>query len=304
MTRIFYGLLLSITSFAQPNPGSAAPYQAAFYSGQPEMKGFGFGIQSLAIFPFSGPAVTIRFPMAISPLAQTADGKVLYARDIPLPPSGSGKRPSLYRFEIPSMRYTPVSMNDNLEVLDLAVAKDERKLVASGKYLDAGQRRCGLFEMAVPQSEIHPLLDAPSCDALDAWLELDLSPDGTRLLAKQRGGRLSIINLSQRTARGFAKGYKATWSPDGKWIAVAAEDNDDVALLNAKTLAPQRRIRKGGMSVWSPDSSSLLGSRGCGILSYAYTLESVNIATGKRRIIKSSKCKVNRLTTAWVSSGQ
>lgn len=290
-------------------PAQSAPYDVGFYSGNPDERGGGYGLQSLVVFPFSGAPYSLRLPFAIGSYDHAADGKVLYANasyaeiaartKIP----GAPERPGLYRVELGTMRMSEVPVNPNLMIFDLAVSPREDKLIVSGRLREGGRQTCGLFEVSLPGGAVKSVLDRPYCEFLEIWNELSVSPDGEKVLARRRISRdrvdLEMINLRRRSVQSLGKGYySASWSPDGKWVA--RRDDDGVDLLDAVTLAKKKHLSD-TEDEWSPDSRHLIGinRRGCG--SYFYTLRSVDIATGARTTFGSSTCKVNRATTAWVN---
>jgi hypothetical protein len=101
----------------------------------------------------------------------------------------------------------------------------------------------------------------------------------------------------------------ATWSPDGKWIAAVLTGMpgaDSVVVISAKSPALARRLgRAEGAPVWSPDSRFLLTEKSqlsCALTLYGVSLQMIDVATGKRSLIVSSRCKVAVGTFFWVNS--
>ena len=287
----------------QPQP---IPYSLGFYSGNPDQRGGGYGLQSLVVFPASGTSYTLRLPFAIGAFDHSGDGKVLYAASLYTESAarakdlGAPQRPGLFRFELGSMRMTEVPVNPNLAVSALTVSQRQDKLIVSGWLREGGRQTCGLFEVLLPSGATKNVVEHDGCDYFGSWRELSLSPDGESLLATRRNN-LEMINLRNKSIQSLGKYRKAEWSPDGMWIARFEFDKDGVDLLDPKTLKSQKHISGNVQGHWSPDSRHLIGgdNRGCG--SYFYTLVAVDVVTSQRTIFESSRCKLNRITTEWVN---
>jgi len=115
--------------------------------------------------------------------------------------------------------------------------------------------------------------------------------------------RLELVDLDHVTSKPLGDGlFMAAWSPDGKWLAALLETagKHETVLMDASSL---KRVRVLGDSdlEWSPDSRYLLGvDDHCG--AYYGTLVMMDIETGSRTSIESSRCKINQDTIGWVSS--
>ena len=134
------------------------------------------------------------------------------------------------------------------------------------------------------------------------WRDLSLSPDGERAVATHNR-QLRLIDVVRGTAKPLVdEVFIAAWSPDGKWLAyVENRENGRTILMDAATLSPQHVLGNSELD-WSPDSHYLLGmkrSDRCGFQE-AGTLEAIDVPSGKRTTIESSKCQVDRATTGWV----
>ena len=116
-----------------------------------------------------------------------------------------------------------------------------------------------------------------------------------------RNHKLELINLTDGSVRVVPGGFTlGSWSPDGKWLAGIR--TEDTFLMAADTLAPGHTLGTTDL-VWSPDSRYLLGNERellCG--AYAATLVAVDVESGKRTRITSSRCRIDRGTVGWVSS--
>ena len=127
-----------------------------------------------------------------------------------------------------------------------------------------------------------------------------MSPDGKKEVSTHNG-LAHVIDLDtgiKRTLSGHL--FTAEWSPDGKWLAALEEgERGRTILFDAKDLTPKRTLEHSELA-WSPDSRYLLGLKTCNE-TFA-TIEIIDIETGRRTVVQSSKCKVNQATLGWVSS--
>jgi hypothetical protein len=308
-----------LVSAQHPNGGHDASggYRAAFYS-----SGAAFtDEQSLVVFPFDGEAFSIHLPTALGRFAFTKDGKILYAEARAWRPNRRNSSsypdvassPSLYKVEFNPTRTSPVPASAGLGPLfSIAVSQRQDKIVVSGKYEHTENVECGLFEISLLDGRVRKVLDNPECllpgssGYLAAWLTISLSPDGQRAVATRKS-HLELINLTRATVKDLGDGFvKAAWSPDGKWIAALKDQGNDqwkTMLMDTSTFEVRRALGNSDVE-WSPDSRYLLAGKpddqcenGLG------TLETVDIESGRRTTIASSKCKINEVTTAWVSRG-
>lgn len=135
------------------------------------------------------------------------------------------------------------------------------------------------------------------------WQHVSVSPDGLRAVATQYG-RVELIDIARGTAEPLdARFFIAAWSPDGRWLAAVENgENGRTILMDAKDLTPRRVLGNSELD-WSPDSRYLLGMKRYNWCDpYSGTLEVIDIDTGKRITVRSSKCQVNQATIGWVST--
>jgi len=253
--------------------------------------------QSLEVFPFASKAFDTPLPFAIGPFAYSPDGRALYAKVLRFGTCG------LFRIEFSPTRATPIPGSETVGVGSLAVTQRGDKLVIAG-----GQRGapCSIFEFVLASGAVRKLISASPCDPMKItthWGHLSVAPDGNRATAL-RNHRLELIDFSKGTAAAIPGEFVlGTWSPDGKWLAAVKSGSDTTFLLDSTTLR-QRRVVGPTLLVWSPDSRYLLADKRrtlCGL--YAATLEVVDVETGARTEIASSRCRVDRNTVGWVSRG-
>ena len=153
--------------------------------------------------------------------------------------------------------------------------------------------------LALPDGNLTKI--SPPADG-QPWRDLSLSPDGERAVATHNRQH-QLIDLVHATAKPLVdEVFIAAWSPDGKWLAhVENSENGRTILMDAANLPPEHVLGNSELD-WSPDSHYLLGmkrSDGC-IFQVGGTLEAIDILSGKRATIRSSRCQVDNATTGWV----
>jgi Tol biopolymer transport system component len=291
--------------------GPQRGYAPAYYSGtqleQPR----------IVVFSPAGREVTIPLPTPGRPrfTAFAPDGRAIYATvDTFLPQKSPGVMaplgaPRLIRVDLAPVQTNIVSdLAGIAAVLGIVVSPRQDRILFTGS---AGTSlTCDLFEIGTSGSGFRRLLPDFGCGISQ------LSPDGTKMLI-QRSGELSVVSLSDGTAVSLGNGlWKGAWSPDGKWIAALHLDpqtgkpvprHSTTMRIDANNLA--ERVVLGGTgdveTVWSPDSKYLLYSEWkppCPDKGNDPSLVVMDVATGKREIVKGSRCKVNSYRyVGWVS---
>ena len=86
------------------------------------------------------------------------------------------------------------------------------------------------------------LTTSPTGDSYPAW-----SPDGKRIAFRRAGSHGGIYTVSalggaERKVAGIVSGYQMSWSPDGKWLAMAVNTQEDrgIFLLPVEGGEPRR----------------------------------------------------------------
>ncbi len=142
----------------------------------------------------------------------------------------------------------------------------------------------------------------------------EVSPDGRQVLG-YTGGDLCVIDLLSGTGKAVLglKGLtrddvtwkgQVAWSPDGQWIAAALDH--EIILIDAKNPSKRKRLGSSGDGrvVWSRDSKNLLllASQARCFLTFGYfeSLETLNIESGKRSVIKNSRCNISGGWIGWI----
>jgi len=303
---LLFGVTISLIGQNQHVPYS---YKAAEYVS-------GTHSHELRIFPSKGQPVTIALPFRLGMTTFGPDGKSVYGI-IADSQNGVGRdQTGLSRIEFNPARASAIPGTSGFVVKSFAVSSRQDKVVISGNHQNAGGRRCGVFEVLIPEGNIRQILNS-DCLYRWAWNNLTLSPNGEEAIASVGSNNdhdlhLERIDLVHGTTRSLGSEFSmGVWSPDGKWIAARASSGYDKLLLIDSGDFSHRRFLGGGTALrptWSPDSRYLLLWKEylfrCGIypdLDPPATLETFDIQTGKRSTIRSSRCQITG-RTGWVSS--
>src|SRR5579859_1169505 len=301
----------SVRGLSQSGAGTAQPqYAPAYY----------FGTQSdppeLVVFPPAGKPVVIPLPSPGLPraMAFTPDGRAIFTTintiKSPRTPGHPARlgQPRLIRIDLSQVRVTTVADLvglDSVSELGITPRGDRILFTAAGWN---GNLAFDLFEIE-PSGETFKMLLARFGDAVGG-----ISPDGSRMLVDLVDG-LAIVDLATRATVTLGRGlWKGAWSPDGRWIAALQLDPESeqprprlsrTIRIDAHDFS-QRRDMGGESDVevcWSPDSKYLLYSEsqpycsGTGV-----SLLTMDIESGKRVIVKGSKCNMKgRQKIGWVS---
>lgn len=266
----------------------------------------------LRLFPSEGAARTIPLPFRLSSPMFAADGKSIYGTN------ASGKNgiyrnlPGLSRIEFNPTRITPVPGTAPFIIRSFDVSARQDKVVISGRRTDQDGIYCGVFEIRLPNGSVKQVLQS-DCGYQSPWTNLSLSPDGERAVAAVGSNsnhdlHLELIDLIRGTTKSLGRGFWAgVWSPDGNWIAVAW--NRKLFLLDAHDFTKRRDLGNTTVPAWSADSRHLLvlkyASFKCGFyidVDPPATLEMLEISSGKRSTIRSSKCQLESGSAGWLSS--
>ena len=236
----------------------------------------------------------------------SADGRTIYGI---VGPNGGPRRLSAITINPSRLTRLPHSDEFNNYFNSLTVDTAGDKTVISAMYGQSAVQQCGLFELDITMGTIEKIIDnlGSGCDYLSSWSDLSISPDGTRVVGTARKGQVGVVNLKEHRVEKLWAGTAASWSPDGKWIAALSfAEQMEIELIRTSDLSLQRRLGSDetGRVDWSPDSRYLLVfSNGfCGLgTGYVGSLQTLDIETGQRLTIESSKCRVNLMSTGWVS---
>jgi WD40 repeat protein len=281
--------------------GEDLPYQAAVFdagTGPADKK-------VIRLFPVKGGKESdIELPGSIRVLAVAPGGRVLYASPTPDPTVLQPPAPGLFAVDLRPVgkRLLPGSSGFVFPT-SMAVSSDGKKLLVSGAAMVDGNASCGVYELIPATGAVRKIVSAMSCQREEAWSSLSFSNDGSHATAIHRK-RLEVIDLSSGEIATVGDGfYGAAWSPDGKWIAAREYSGQlRTVILDARTFSRVRTLQDAEM-LWSPDSRYLLSFRqmpSC-VLEF-YTLDRIDIQSGRSSPIDSSRCKAAGGQAAWVSA--
>ena len=165
---------------------------------------------------------------------------------------------------------------------------------ANGSHVDQSLLRLFAFS-PIQEKVLSVALKHP--DTLP-WIYVSVSPGGTRAVGTHNG-KAELIDLVTGTTDALGGRFHiAAWSPNGKWLAaVEPGQHGRTVLMDVQTLKPVQVLDHSDID-WSPDSRYLLNVKDCD--ESHGTLEAIDVQTGRRTIIESSKCLIDQATTGWV----
>jgi WD40 repeat protein len=221
---------------------------------------------------------------ASGPFTYSPDGKALYGQCTPYP--AEANKPlaiALCKIDLKTGNTTPVAGTQH------AFGSDT---YSRHRVFDR------LFGLTFPGPELRTIrLQQPD---MRPWTHLSICPGGERAVGTHNG-RVELIDTMHGTTKPLdGEFFIAAWSPDGKLLA-ALENGEKgrTVLMDATTLLRRRTLGPSDLD-WSPDSRYLLGLKSCDS-DYA-TLEIIDVETGARMAVESSKCQINQVTAGWVST--
>lgn len=264
----------------------------------------------LILFPIVGPKQTVTLPhglpSSITVNKFSTDGRAIYVQ-----PAGYGQLDGIIKIEFRPVRKNVVLGSAGFGTIWSLTVLRSGLILVSGNSKTRGE--CGTFEIDPAVGTSRSLLAGrfPGCGSGGGAI----SPDGTRVLGYSREN-LTIIDLRDQTIKAIdgipgrashsdvTWPHLATWSPDGKWISVTPTSGD-IVLIDTSDTSRRRNLgpTDGPPAVWSPDSKHLLLSKSesrCSQYQYFQSLESIEVATGKRQMVRSSRCEVGPGWFGWL----
>jgi Tol biopolymer transport system component len=261
----------------------------------------------LIVFPFDGNESSVELPATPGAVTFSADGRTIYG--VVSPQAGVAARLVAVGIK-PSVVGSLVGSGGFSSVNGVAVSASGGNMIISGRYENGGAQVCGLYDLDINTGRVERVVEnvGGGCDFLSSWSNLSMSPDGSRVVGTVKKGEVGIVNLSEHRIERVWPGTAASYSPDGRWIAaISFATPMEIELINASDLSKQRGLGNDdtGRLQWSPDSRYLLvwkADASCGVgPAYFGTLQALDVETGQRAPISSSKCRVNLMTTGWVN---
>jgi hypothetical protein len=285
--------VLRIAALQAPNVNSSLYVAAEIHYGsqtEEEVRRGGHLFHVLTIYPLDGRPVTIplpdTLPKTLSPLAFSSDGRAIYIK------TADG----ITKVELQPMRLATVDGSQSIgSVWHLTDSSQSAKLFGSGVFGGS----CGAFEIDPSTGSFRALRTAPLPYQNCGGASGQVSTDGRRELSFL-GNELDVLDLETGIKHSLGPGLSdGRWSPDGRWIA--AWGTGRIVIIDADNVSHRKDLGKccDRPVEWSPDSKLLLLTKSelrCALYLYFDSLQVLDVETGKRTVIKSSRCN----TGGWV----
>lgn len=285
---------------AQSVGAASASYYPAYFEHIPTK------LPRLILFPIAGPEVSVPLPKDLPGdfrfIAFGSDGTAIYGQT-----NDSKSRDGITKIEFKPVRQVIIPGSVGLSTIwNLAVLKPMGRIFVFGWSKTVGTGECGTFEIDPGSGTLNILRVGilPDCGGGGG----PISPDGKRILRspRSRGNYLGMLDLATGLVQPIGIGMSgATWSPDGRWIAAIQGPSgaSSVVLIDATNTSQRRNLGRtdDSQAQWSPDSRYLLIARQglqCG--PDLWSLEMIDVETGKRSEVKSSHCKIFENGTGWL----
>jgi hypothetical protein len=289
-----------IATLASPGARSAEPASfspAALVSRQTTGNHAEFFI---AVFPSAGKGFEISLPLIPRWFAYGPSGRSVYATALKeTGPRSFTDEPGMFKIELEPLRVDTIRGLDAFgSIGPFAVSRDEDLVVSGGsKGNSYPANSCGVYEIHLPAGDIHAAIETSDCRAGSPWRVLSLSPEKTEALISANRN-LALLDLAKGSITKIeGQLSKGSFSPDGKWIAAIQINNPNpprTILIDRSELTKRRDLGESEDSevVWSPDSKFLLHAvyRPACPSQNPLALETLDVQTGKRSVIKESIC--------------
>jgi hypothetical protein len=287
---------LTIVRSSQPVAHGFVP---AIY--RPGVRGGASGTAGGEILAFREglPNLSIRVPENLGPVAFSQDGVAIYGVT-------PGQRPlTIAEFQLRTRTYKRFDGVAGFDkVRDLLVEPDQAVLI-SGLYRVGSRFSCGIFEVQLSSGVVRQLLEAGTCRIASIFTSVTTAPNELAVgLFEQKFWALDFRSGVRKL---LIDAYTAAaYSPDGKWIAIVERGrwHDRLALIDPANQSLRRDLgeyNEQGDVTWSPDSRELLIWEHCSG-GYVGTLVRLDVSTGRRTEVPSSKCAVRGEKMGWISS--
>ena len=266
----------------------------------------------LTLFPTDGPQLTVplptKLPLNLRVNAFSSDGKAIYVQN------ASRWSDGIRKIEFNPARQSVIPGSAGLGAIwHLTVLRPSGTILVSGISEKGGNTECGTYEIDPDAGTLRTLRAGayPNCAGGGGAI----SPDGKHILSST-GEELSVIDLSTgavEVVEGLGAGLgqrdvtwrsEVSWSPDGRWIA-AILNHSRIVLIDATDTSKRKNIGAAGNGPleWSQDSKYLLLLKSelrCATSLYFESLQVLEVATGKRQLIKSSHCEIGPGWLGWM----
>jgi hypothetical protein len=290
-------VLLALASPAARSAEPASFSPAALMSRQAAGKQAEFFI---AVFPAPGKEFEISVPLVPRWFAYGPSGRSVYATALKEtgPRSFTDER-GVFKIELDPLRVSTIQGLDAFgSIGPFAVSQGEDLIVSGGSKGDSyPAKSCGVYEINLPDGGVTAAIETSDCRAGSPWRVLSLSPERTEALVSANRS-LALLDLAKGSITKIeGQLSKGSFSPDGKWIAAIQINNPNppkTILIDRSDLTKRRDLgdSEDSEAVWSPDSKFLLQAvyRPACPSQNPLALETLEVQTGKRSLIKDSIC--------------
>jgi hypothetical protein len=253
----------------------------------------------IAVFPPAGKEFEISLPLMPRWFAYGPSGRSVYATALKEtgPRSFTDER-GMFKIELDPVRVSNIEGLDAFYSLGpFAVSQGEDLVVSGGAKGNYPAGSCGVYEIRLPAGDVRAAIETSDCRAGSPWRVLSLSPEKTEALISANRN-LALLDLAKGSITKIeGQLSKGSLSPDGKWIAAIQINNPNpprTILIDRSELMKRRDLGESEDSevVWSPDSKFLLHAvyRPACPSQNPLALETLDVETGKRSLIKESIC--------------
>lgn len=268
----------------------------------------------IAVFPPAGKEFEISLPLIPRWFGYGPSGRSVYATALKeTGPRSFTDEPGMFKIELDPVRVSTIQgLDDFGSIGPFAVSQGEDLIVSGGsKGNSYPAKSCGVYEIHLPAGDIHAAIETSDCRAGSPWRVLSLSPEKTEALISANRS-LALLDLAKGSITKIeGQLSKGSFSPDGKWIAAIQINNPNqprTILIDRSELTKRRDLGESEDSevVWSPDSKFLLHAvyRPACPSQNPLALETLDVETGKRSLIKDSICNSgSSRQIGWIRSG-
>jgi hypothetical protein len=303
-----------IAMLASPSAQSAEPASfspAALVSHQTTGNHAEFFI---AVFPPAGKEFEISLPLIPRWFGYGPSGRSVYATALKeTGPRSFTDEPGMFKIDLDPVRVSTIQGLDDFGAIGpFAVSQGEDLVVSGGsKGNNYPAKSCGVYEIHLPAGDVSAAIETSDCRAGSPWRVLSLSPEKTEALIYSNRS-LALLDLAKGSITKIeGQLSKGSFSPDGKWIAAIQINNPNpprTILIDRSELTKRRDLGESEDSevVWSPDSKFLLHAvyRPACPSQNPLALETLDVETGKRSLIKDSICNSgSSRQIGWIRSG-
>jgi hypothetical protein len=274
----------------------------AIASGQPKFTAAKLVLDQLTLFPAVGPPTTIALPRSARSaqvIRSYGNGTSIYLAISITAPKG------ITKVELNPARESIVPGSEEFGRVSFLTTTADGRLRVSGCRGDLQHAECGVFAIDTTARTVRRI---PTGEGHNRQYG-EISPDGTHALLTDgnlthEAIQLSVVNLETGNTQLIKGANSGSWSPDGRWLA--AVHNNRLELLDATTLMRRKSLGSADApGVWSPDSRQILfvkSQLSCALTLYGESLSILDVETGTRRVIESSRCQWAGGPIMWIDA--